>query len=303
MATNEIQTNFELCLVCQTTSTEQLRQEPKDSSYDTFLNAVHERAEFGELEFVSMNDRLMNFTSIQLKENKAVWHTKCYSHATNKNHINRAKTRHERAISIQEAAQLKKRKGRPPATNPIPSNTGESSSATIRVTRSQLPKYIKNLCFFCQGDKNIPLHRCMSLNIGSQISDIVSKCNREDWKVNYADVITEADVLSRDLMYHKACITEQWQKLCQNKEETTHRSNKCINVQQTINFIAGEIQFYSQLQESIDSSEYIGIDQANKDYINIMMEHDLKGTVITRASLKQKIEENIENVNFTRPPT
>ena len=45
-------------------------------------------------------------------------------------------------------------------------------------------------------------------NIGTQIHDIVQHSNNQEWKVNYASVISDNDALSQDLVYHKQCITE-----------------------------------------------------------------------------------------------
>ena len=45
------------------------------------------------------------------------------------------------------------------------------------------------------------------------VHDIVQNSNNPEWKVNYASVISDNDALSQDLVYHKQCITEQWQLL------------------------------------------------------------------------------------------
>ena len=107
-------TNFKLYVKCQTVTTEPIRKEPKESSYDKFIHAVNERAEYGEMEFVAIKERLNNLTAQELKEAKAVWHVKCYSDATNQTNIERAKMRHEKAISLKDATMLKKQKERLP---------------------------------------------------------------------------------------------------------------------------------------------------------------------------------------------
>ena len=57
---------------------------------------------------------------------------KCYSDATNQTNTERAKMRHEKAISLKDATTLKKQKGRPSveAANRLEADQGSSAFAT-----------------------------------------------------------------------------------------------------------------------------------------------------------------------------
>ena len=81
-----------------------------------------------------------------------------------------------------------------------------------------------------------------SANVGAQIAEIVRLCDDEAWKVvNYAKLINQMDALSRDILYHKSCITEHW-RTCQLKSAGLGSAQKDND---TLDFLAAEIQFYS----------------------------------------------------------
>ena len=90
----------------------------------------------------------------------------------------------------------------------------------------------------------------MSSNIGEQIQKIVKESNNETWKVNFSELISENDALSRDIMYYKSCITAEWQKW---KLKTSQNPSKSIENDlknpKDLKFLAAQIQFHSQLQE------------------------------------------------------
>ena len=65
---------------------------------------------------------------------------------------------------------------------------------------------------------------CMSSNI-EQIGNIVRESNNEIWKVNYCELFTENDTLSRDITYHGLCRTPEWEIL---KIKTSHDSSKSV---------------------------------------------------------------------------
>ena len=104
------------------------------------------------------------------------------------------------------------------------------------------------------------LHQCRSANIGQQISNIIQKSNIPEWRVNY-DVLCDNDALSRDIMYHKVFMTWQWKKYCRTKPETQEQDKE-----ETVAFIAAEMQFYAQLKDSLSSGSYIPITTAMTDY-------------------------------------
>jgi len=214
-------TNYKLCIKCQKHSSDLLRQHPKYSSYEKFLHSVRRRADLGELEFLGIHNRLGDITAEQLKDQHAKWHAPCYAETTNVTDIGRSSRRYETALATQDSTQLKRKRGRPRSCS-----STQSSSAPVRCTRSQIRKFNKAECFFCQGKNTDILHRCQSQNVGEKMAVIVQKCNNDEWKVNYSELINSKDPLSRDLMYHNTCLANQWKKYNPVKQPVAEKDQK-----------------------------------------------------------------------------
>jgi len=152
-----------------------------------------------------------------LSEKHVVWHRACYASSTNKEHIKRDEKRYKLACATSDVNFLYKTIGRPALSSYH--EECKELSVTERYTRSKSTKYDKSKCLFCQGKVQGVLHECQSRNVGNQIHDIVQHSDNPEWKVNYACVISDSDALSQDIVYHKQCITEQWQLLKKHKCE------------------------------------------------------------------------------------
>ena len=174
-------------------------------------------------------------------------------------------------------------------------------------------KYDKSKCFFCQGKVQGVLHECQSGNVGTQIHDIVQHSNNPEWKVNYACVISDIDALSQDIVYHKQCITEQWQLLkrelkCGGDGLPSSKTPISGNTDDSVHYIAAEIEFFAEIQERIEQSEIIPIDEAERDYVSKMKQHNIEyrsgysNDQTARRLLRQKIEKNVKFVQFTPLP-
>lgn len=286
------------CIICQGKKTETLSK-PKISSYTRFLDSIRERAGYGEQEYVFLSQRLHGIDTCQLDDNNAVWHPKCYAEATNKSNIQRAKVRHCKAVARGDSMELLKRKGRPSSSS-IPIDPSPSHIET-KITRSFSPKLNKELCFFCQISTPEQTHMCRTGNIGLQIASIVKESDNPTWKVNYSELLNETDALSRDISYHKTCITTEWQKLQMHRKQSseTHLDESPKDATDR-SLIAAEVHFFSQLQDRIWSGEFITITEAHSNYADIMHLHKLEHS-ISRRILKERILEQLDSVEFTRP--
>uniref|UniRef100_UPI00358F8547 uncharacterized protein n=1 Tax=Myxine glutinosa TaxID=7769 RepID=UPI00358F8547 len=308
--------NFKLCIKCQTSKEEQLKEPPqsqKQSTYDKFLTAVRLRAQFGNTDFIALNEKIGQLTAQDLCDKHVVWHRTCYAMSTNKEHIIRDEKRYNRACATSDVTLLSSRTvGRPTASSTLSATDEEPVSK--KYTRSQLTAYDKTECFFCQGKIQGPLHECQSANIGKQIKDIVHHSNNQEWKVNYAIVLSDNDALSRDIVYHKKCITEQWQFLKQGNAadsgscpKTADRCNTDASGP-TVHHITAEIEFFAEIQDRINEGEFIPMDEAEKLYLSKMEQYNIQ--YVTKFSnakserrwLRQNIEENVNPVQFTPSP-
>lgn len=290
------ETDITKCVLCQSSHKSAIVTKPGINSYERLLQTVDERARFGEAEYFPISQRLQGLDPHQLEEQGFFWHRKCYADATNKTNIERSKNRYLKAVAQGDTTDLLKRKGRPSARP-----EGQSPlqpDADVRVTRSSVPLHKKELCFFCQKLTSEKLHMSRPENIGKQISTIVKKSGNALWQVKLAEVLNERDALSRNITYHKTCMTTEWRK-CTYKNQQSQVEGACQE-DYTKDFIAAEIHYFSYLEDRITSGEFIPISEAQRDYESVMRMHSLSHTV-TRQALQKKIQEHIKDVNFTRP--
>ena len=95
-------TDYDLCLYCQEQTEDRLVNTDhklfKETSYNTFLSCVKEKASYKNPDFIRVGHRLHNIDAPQLKENKASWHRACYSDVTH--NTQRDKSRYERAVEM-----------------------------------------------------------------------------------------------------------------------------------------------------------------------------------------------------------
>ena len=56
------------------------------------------------------------------------------------------------------------------------------------------------------------LHACRSKDRGEHIADIVKNSNNDSWKANLAEVISAGDLLTKNIVYHHLCYTQNWEK-------------------------------------------------------------------------------------------
>ena len=306
--------NYKLCIKCQSSKKEQLKEPPpseEHSTYDKFLTAIRLRASFGNSEYVTLSEKIGDLTAGDLNDKHVVWHRTCYAASTNKEHIKRDEKRYRRACATSDVSLLHRTIGRPAISSHH--EEPEELSVSERYTRSKSMKYDKSKCFFCQGKVQGVLHECQSGNVGTQIHDIVQHSNNPEWKVNYACVISDNDALSQDIVYHKQCITEQWQLLkrelkCGGDGLPSSKTPISGNTDDSVHYIAAEIEFFAEIQERIEQGEIIPIDEAERDYVSKMKQHNIEyrsgysNAQTARRLLRQKIEKNVKFVQFTPLP-
>ena len=99
--------------------------------------------------------------------------------------------------------------------------TVEPSPGPSVCTRSQLGKFSKEKCFFCQEDVDkLILNACRSKDRGKNIAEIVKNSNNDSWKANLAEVISAGDLLTKNIVYHHLCYTQNWKNTVLNKRKT-----------------------------------------------------------------------------------
>lgn len=117
------------------------------------------------------------------------------------------------------------------------------------------------------------------------------------WKLNIADILAEKDFLSRDIKYHKSCHTTHWRHYVQRHKRYT--KNKTYTMEDTVEFISAEIEFITELQESLDEGKILTLNEVASGYSNTMSSHGIKNNEITRKMLLVKINQSISNFTIT----
>lgn len=93
--------NWLQCILCQSGDKKKgvLIQNPRLASYGHILEVVQERASLNDGAYVQVQRRLQNCTPETLRTERVVWHRSCYSSATNKTEIQRARDRNAHALA------------------------------------------------------------------------------------------------------------------------------------------------------------------------------------------------------------
>lgn len=291
--------DFSLCVKCQKPGS-LVEQHLGLPTYEKFLDSIRQRAEYGNPDFVQLNQRLHGLSPKDLEENHASWHRSCYGEITHKQHTERDKARWQKALAEKDSSVLSSRAaGRPASTSSLSQYT--PSPAAARVTRSCIQAFNRNLCFYCQGVKYEPkkkgLHECRTSNIGKSIQEIVDASDNQVWKVHLADIIAEGDFLSRDIKYHKTCHTTHWRHYVQRPRRLSKDADDAeLN---KVQFISAELEFFAELEECLDDGQILTVNEALALYNRMMHDHGLEGRSLYYKAAVEKIQENLPNAIVT----
>ena len=87
-------------------------QSPREFSNTNLLGKVRQRASFGNVEMIRINDRLNDETGSSLKSNNAKWHSKCNSDVIHQGATARDERYYTQACKERDTSQmLTRRKG------------------------------------------------------------------------------------------------------------------------------------------------------------------------------------------------
>ena len=184
--------NYALCLKCQKPGGT-LVHEPETRSYERFLECIKQRAVYGDLEYVSLNELLQNVHVDELARIKATWHKECYKSTTNKTNIERLRVRYQKSLSSGSVLPPPS-KGRPRGSNTkiTPELDESTSHSTGHFHRSSASAYNKEDCFFCGIKDSTDLHQIRSWNAGNQLRAAVDASGNMQWKVQLSSAWIQA---------------------------------------------------------------------------------------------------------------
>ena len=191
--------DWNLCVICQKTSSEGLRYPLRNCSdvYSSFLSNVEE---LRELDSWPINVNYGNQGTVEsFTHNKASWHKQCHQKFNS---------------SMLHRVHLKRKR-----------ESTEGIDCTSRPKLISLPVH-RAVCFFCEGDaKAEPLHEFTTLNVDKSVKVMAIKMNDADLLTKLAD----GDLIAIEAKYHLACLM----KYC-NQYHSHTRTDQCSSDVQTV---------------------------------------------------------------------
>lgn len=292
------ETDPKLCIICQKVPGD-LVTAPKATSRQNLLDCISERAKYGEPGYLQMNSRISSIDPSELSG--LSWHRACYQEAVHTQKIARAKARYEKALATKDATLLTSvKKGRPEARS-TGSSPDEPCQSTTRFTRSQAVPHSKDLCLFCNKDgKAKSLHEVSSLIVGKKIREAVEASSNSEWKVRLQP-LNPNDARAVDIKYHRDCYVKHVVRQDPGTQGDSKEEHQVQHDAQSEQLISAEIEFINLLQNLFKDGEIHSMNTVCEAYKAILGIYGLEDQNVSNSQVKRKIEENIPDVQFSRP--
>ena len=254
------ETDYSLSLKCQVPGG-QLVANP--SSYDKFLDCVHERASYGDPGYLPLNSRLGDVDAAQLQSYGVSWHRACFQDTVHKAKIDRARQRFQKSSATKDSSILLScSAGRPSWTKSSHDTSSSSESATTKkpFIRSSSASHCKDQCIFCNwDDSTTQLHEVCSFDVGEKIYYAVKNSDNDDWKVRLQS-LSPNDARAIDVKYHLPCYVRHVQR--QQSKPTFNPQEEEQNKQT----ILADIEFFNVLQNVLQSGNIVSMNDVTNTY-------------------------------------
>lgn len=268
--------NFELCIICQTQTDEELVEKPV--SHQKLFDAIEERSHYGDVKLTEVWSYLKGFSFEEL-EKCVSWHRKCYQETTHSGMIKRAKERYERELSGRNEARRK-------------SCDLLSLEAKQPLTRSKTSPYNRDVCFFCDGVGGYrqPLHTVSTSTAGSSLDAAIKKEGDEKLHVKLSTSVDSKDAHAIDIKYHKNCWTKHVTNVLRKPSATSQ-------IEQASE-VAAKIEFVTMTEMALKSGKVMNMSQLQAAFDTISQENNVKGKSCSRKTIKKLIQAEVEGVEF-----
>ena len=267
--------NFELCIICQTQTDEELVEKPV--SHQKLFDAIKERSHYGDVKLTEVWSCLKGFSLEELEESVS-WHRKCYQETTHSGMIKRAKERYERELSGPNEARRK--------------SCDLSLEAKQPLTRSKTPPYNRDVCFFCDGEGGYrqQLHTVSTSSAGSSLDAAIKKEGDEKLHVKLSTSVDSKDAHAIDIKYHKNC----WTKHVTNVLRKPSATSKIEQASE----VAAKIEFVTTTEMALKSGKVVNMSQLQAAFDTISQENNVKGKTCCRKTIKKLIQAEVQGVEF-----
>lgn len=289
-------TNWKLCVLCQEVNASKgtLVQNPRTESYQKLLDVLSERAGLQDGEYVSIYKRLQECTKDTMLEIKAIWHRTCYSDATNKISIQRARDRFEHSMST--GTYTVKKRGHKRTSSEMDTSTPDTS---VPFTRSATEPLKKDSCFFCQVDDGQRLFTVRTENSGKSLRKAIEISQNEVLMTRLNNAISPSDAHAIDVRYHKLCWTQNVFRVLRDDIRNQTRPVKS-NLPMQMPCL---IELINLIDSQTQNKAYLSMDAIETTYISMLGGRDeaQKHTpTLTRQWLKDKIISELPHVKSVR---
>ena len=93
--------NLSLCLICQVNKKDPISANPQLSSIKKVISFARDRSKYGDTEYTDLTNRLENQTPQNLHDQKAFYHTRCYSSVVHPKMLQITKEHCEKVITAK----------------------------------------------------------------------------------------------------------------------------------------------------------------------------------------------------------
>lgn len=272
---------FELCLVCQTNSEEELIKKP--SSHENLLKSIQARAQYGDAKSFEIWSTLKEFETKDLIENGS-WHRSCYQEISHSGMLKRLKEKYERELSGPSSKRSKQCQNAQ-VTHLIP------------LTRSKTAPYNSDLCFFCDGMETLrqPLHKARTETAGHALDTAIRKQQNEKLLVKLSTAVDTKDAHAIDIRYHKKCWATHVTNILRKPDNETDISQEHTSV------IAAKLEFVTMAESALKRGKIITMSDLQSAYDSICQENNVKTNKENRKTLKELLKSEIDEIEFHRP--
>ena len=160
-------------------------------------------------------------------------------------------------------------------------------------TRSKTVPFDRDVCFFCDGQAKYqqPLHLVSTTSAGNSLAAAVKRSSDPRLLVKLSTAVDNQDAHATDIKYHKNC----WAK---HVTGVLRKSTINESIAEKTSEIAAKIEFLTLVETVLNDGQIVNMAQLEEAYECIRRENNVQLGSVSRKSIKELIQREIEGVEF-----
>ena len=156
-------------------------------------------------------------------------------------------------------------------------------------TRSKTVPFDRNVCFFCDGQAKYqqPLHLVSTTSAGNSLAAAVKRSSDPRLLVKLSTAADNQDAHAIDIKYHRNCWAKHVTGVLRNESIAEKNSE-----------IAAKIEFLTLVEIVLNDGQIVNMAQLEEAYECIRRENNVQLGSVSRKSIKELIQREIESVEF-----